>query len=88
MGLAGPGREVEEHQSSSCTVCKLPDIHRAALRSDYDGATAGLFDTSELAVLTESILQTGRSVDEIRKVMDENVKQFLLENIPEKNTKK
>ena len=53
-----------------------------ALGSDYDGTVTVAFDTSELAVLTETMLRTGFTEDEIRKVMGENVKRFLLENLP------
>ena len=54
-----------------------------ALGSDYDGTITVPFDTSEVAVLTETMLQSGFSEAEIRKVMGENVKRFLLENLPE-----
>jgi microsomal dipeptidase-like Zn-dependent dipeptidase len=40
------------------------------------------FDTSELVVLTDAMLQAGFTEDEIRKVMGENVMQFLLDNLP------
>lgn len=61
----------------------LLGIDHVALGSDYDGSTAVLFDTGELAVLTETMLQTDFTEDEIRKVMGENVKRFLLENLPD-----
>ena len=54
-----------------------------ALGSDYDGATATAFDVSELAVLTGAMLDAGFSEDEIRLVMGENVKRFLLQYLPE-----
>jgi microsomal dipeptidase-like Zn-dependent dipeptidase len=38
------------------------------------------FDTSELAILTETMLRSGFSENEIRKVMGDNVKHFLLDN--------
>lgn len=53
-----------------------------ALGSDYDGAVTVPFDTGELAILTEVMLRSGFSEDEIRKVMGENVKRFLLDNLP------
>ena len=55
-----------------------------ALGSDYDGTITAPFDTSELAILTETMLRSGFSEQEIRKVMGENAKRFLLENLPEK----
>ena len=53
-----------------------------ALGSDFDGTIAAPFDTGELAVLTETMLRSGFSEQEIRKVMGENVKRFLLQNLP------
>jgi microsomal dipeptidase-like Zn-dependent dipeptidase len=57
-------------------------VAHVALGSDYDGTVAVTFDTSELVVLTDAMLQAGFTEDEIRKVMGENVKQFLLDNLP------
>jgi len=60
----------------------LLGVTHVALGSDYDGTVAVSFDTSELAVLTETMLEAGFSEYEIRMVMGENVKRFLLENLP------
>lgn len=61
----------------------LLGIEHVALGSDYDGGTAVLFDSSELAVLTDAMLQANFTEDEIRLVMGENIKRFLLENLPD-----
>jgi len=61
----------------------LVGIDNVALGSDYDGATAVLFDTSELVVLTDEMLRRGFTDYEIRRVMGENIKRFLLENLPD-----
>ena len=53
-----------------------------ALGSDFDGTITAPFDTSELSILTETMLMSGFSEQEIRKVMGENAKRFLLENLP------
>ena len=53
-----------------------------ALGSDYDGTVAVTFHSGELIVLTEEMLRAGFSEQEIRKVMGENVKRFLLNNLP------
>ena len=42
-----------------------------------------MFDASELAILTETMLQEGLTEHEIRMVMGENVKRFMLENLPD-----
>ena len=60
----------------------LLGVEHVALGSDYDGATAVTFDASELGALTESMLQEGFTEREIRLVMGDNIKRFLLENLP------
>ena len=54
-----------------------------ALGSDYDGSTEVLFDTAELAILTQTMLDEAFTETEIRKVMGENARQFFLANLPE-----
>ncbi len=61
----------------------LLGARHVALGSDYDGATAVLIDTSELAILTQTMLDEGFTEEEIRLVMGENVKRFMLANLPE-----
>lgn len=61
---------------------ELLGVEHIALGSDYDGSTEVQFDTSELAVLTEEMLKAGFSEGEIRAVMGENMKRFLLANLP------
>jgi microsomal dipeptidase-like Zn-dependent dipeptidase len=53
-----------------------------ALGSDYDGGTWTTFDTSELAILTQTMLDASFSDDEIAKVMGENTRRFLLAQLP------
>jgi microsomal dipeptidase-like Zn-dependent dipeptidase len=61
----------------------LLGVDAVALGSDYDGTTEVLFDTSELAILTQTMLDEGFSESEIRQVMGLNVMQFLLRNLPD-----
>ncbi len=61
----------------------LLGIEHVALGSDYDGTTEVLFDTSELAILTQTMLDEGFTEDEVRAVMGENVMLFLLEQLPD-----
>lgn len=60
----------------------LLGAEHVALGSDYDGATTVRFDVAELAVLTDAMLDAGFTETEIRLVMGENVKRFLLANLP------
>lgn len=53
-----------------------------ALGSDYDGSTTVRMDTSELAILTEIMRQRNFTETEIRKVMGDNVKRFMLTYLP------
>lgn len=62
---------------------ELLGVEHVALGSDYDGATAVMFDTSELVVLTDAMLAAGFSEREIRLVMGENLRRFLLKYLPE-----
>lgn len=59
-------------------------VDHVALGSDYDGATTVRLQTSELAILTQTMMDKGFTNEEIRKVMGDNVKQFFLSNLPEK----
>jgi microsomal dipeptidase-like Zn-dependent dipeptidase len=52
-----------------------------ALGSDYDGTTEVAFDSSELSVLTQLMMDQGFTEEEIRKVMGENAVNFFLENL-------
>ncbi len=60
----------------------LVGAEHVALGSDYDGTTTVTFDTSELAVLTQTMLDQGFTEAEIRAVMGENAANFFLEYLP------
>ncbi len=61
----------------------LVGVEHIALGSDYDGSTEVSFDTSELVVLTQTMLNYGFSEREIRAVMGGNLAWFLANNLPE-----
>jgi len=54
-----------------------------ALGSDFDGSTTTTFDTSELAVLTQNMMDAGFSKNEITKIMGGNSVRFLLAHLPD-----
>jgi membrane dipeptidase len=60
----------------------LLGVDHVALGSDYDGATWTSFDTSELAVLTQIMIRSGFTREEIDKVMGENTVRFLEAQLP------
>ena len=53
-------------------VRDLVGIQHVALGSDYDGATTVRFDTSQLAQVTQALMDEGFTPGEIRAVMGEN----------------
>ena len=64
-------------------VKDLVGVEHVALGSDFDGNTKVPFDTSELAILTQALLDGGFTRTEVRKIMGENAIEFLKENLPE-----
>ncbi len=54
-----------------------------ALGSDFDGAISTSFDVSELAVLTQALMDQGLNQRQIKKVMGENSLRFLMQQLPE-----
>jgi len=61
----------------------LVGVDHVALGSDFDGAVKTPFDASEIAALTEALMQAGLEEEAIRKVMGENQIRFFLEHLPE-----
>lgn len=61
----------------------LLGVEHVALGSDFDGTVTTTFDTSELAALTQAMLDAGFAETEIRAVMGDNARRFLLDNLPQ-----
>jgi membrane dipeptidase len=61
----------------------LLGLEHIALGSDYDGAVTTSLDTSELAALTQAMLDHGFTDVEIRAVMGGNMQRFLHEQLPD-----
>ena len=57
-------------------------LDHVALGSDYDGATTVAMDTSELAALTQAMMDAGFSEMEIRQVMGGNALTFFIKHLP------
>ena len=53
-----------------------------ALGSDFDGAIEIHTDVTGLPLYVEEMLKIGISIEDIKKVMGENVKRFMLKNLP------
>ena len=61
---------------------KLVGADHVALGSDYDGAVTTGFDASELAAVTQALIDSGLDETTIRAVMGGNAVRFFLENLP------
>jgi membrane dipeptidase len=71
--------EIKGIVASMKRVRNLVGVEHVALGSDYDGSVAVPFDITGLPLIVEALLNEGFSEDEIRAIMGENVKRFLLE---------
>lgn len=61
---------------------KLVGADHVALGSDFDGSVTTALDTSELAAITQALLDLGVGAKDIRKVMGANMQQFLARQLP------
>lgn len=68
--------------SSIAYAVDLLGVEHVALGSDYDGSTTVAFDASELAVLTQALLDAGLDEAAIRRVMGENQLEFFVSELP------
>ncbi len=57
-------------------------VQHVALGSDFDGATTEPWDTRALALVTEGLLQSGFSPDDVRRIMGGNVLALLTALLP------
>ena len=58
-------------------------VDAVALGSDFDGAVTTGLDSSELAAVTQALMDEGFAESDIRRVMGENVRDFLLKWLPQ-----
>jgi len=61
---------------------ELIGVNYIALGSDFDGSVTTPFDVTGYPYLVEEMLRQGFTKAEIRGIMGENLKQFLLKNLP------
>ena len=60
----------------------LIGIDHVALGSDFDGAFTMHFDVTGLPLLVEALLALDFNEEEIALIMGDNIKDFLLKNLP------
>jgi microsomal dipeptidase-like Zn-dependent dipeptidase len=65
------------------TAVEVLGEDNVALGSDFDGAVLTGFDVSQLAVLTQALLDSGLHLRVIAKVMGGNMARYLAENLPD-----
>jgi microsomal dipeptidase-like Zn-dependent dipeptidase len=63
-------------------VRDLVGIDHVGLGSDYDGSTTVAFDTADLALVTQALLDAGFTDRDIAKVMGGNVLRVLAQTLP------
>ncbi|MCB1398718.1 MAG: membrane dipeptidase, partial [Rhodobacteraceae bacterium] len=61
----------------------LVGADHVALGSDFDGAVETAFDSSELAALTQALMDEGLPEPAIAQVMGGNMMRYLAETLPE-----
>lgn len=62
---------------------KLIGANHISLGSDFDGAVTTGLDTAQLSIITHELLALNIKKTDIKLVMGENMKNFLLEHLPE-----
>lgn len=65
-------------------VRDLVGIRHVALGSDFDGAATTPIDVTGLPLIAQELMNQGFTKMEIRAIMGENVKRFLMEQLPSK----
>ena len=61
----------------------LVGVEHVALGSDFDGSTTVPFDTSGLVQITQGLLDAGFSEPEVAAIMGGNLRDLLLQTLPE-----
>ncbi len=74
--------EPDDVVASILHVRDLVGIRHVGLGSDYDGSTTVGFDTSELAIITQLLMDAGLSEGEIAQVMGGNTIRLLRDGLP------
>ncbi len=80
--LAVCGTELSDIVAAMSHVRQTVGADHIALGSDYDGSITAGFDTSQLAAITQALLDAGFSSDEVRKVLGDNVIRVLRQVLP------
>ncbi|MCK0189871.1 dipeptidase [Arenibacter sp. F20364] len=74
--------EIKDIVEAMKYVRDLVGIEHVALGSDFDGAATTPIDVTGLPFIVQELMDQGFSEVEIRAIMGENVKRFLMEQLP------
>ncbi|MDI3297023.1 dipeptidase [Janthinobacterium tructae] len=77
------GKDVASIARAIKYTVKLIGAEHVAYGSDFDGAVTTAIDATGLPRLTQALLDAGLSEAQIRRVAGENVRDFLLKNLPD-----
>ncbi|MDG9671718.1 dipeptidase [Hahella sp. CR1] len=76
------GRDAASIARAIKYTVNLIGVEHVAMGSDFDGAVATPFDVTRLDGLTEALMKAGLNERQIRRIMGENIRDFLLKNLP------
>lgn len=77
------GKDVASIARAIAYTVKLVGAQHVAYGSDFDGAVTTAIDAAGMPRLTQALLDAGLSEAQVRRVAGENVRDFLLTNLPD-----
>ena len=77
------GKDVKAIARAIKHAVSVMGVEHVAYGSDFDGAVTTAIDATGLPRLTQALLDAGLSEAQIRRVAGENVRDFLLKNLPD-----
>ncbi|WP_217907373.1 dipeptidase [Janthinobacterium sp. PC23-8] len=77
------GKDVKAIARAIVHAVAVMGVAHVAYGSDFDGAVTTAIDAAGLQRLTQALLDAGLSPAQIRRIAGENVRDFLLKNLPD-----
>ena len=77
------GKNVQAIARAVKHAVSVMGVEHVAYGSDFDGAVTTAIDAAGLPRLTQALLDAGLSPAQIRRIAGENVRDFLLKNLPD-----
>ncbi|KZN59874.1 hypothetical protein N473_02860 [Pseudoalteromonas luteoviolacea CPMOR-1] len=76
------GNSVQDAAAAIKYTADLIGVEHVALGSDFDGAIKALFEVRGLVTLVDALLELGMDKRDIELIFGENMKDFLINNLP------